>query len=85
MKVSVLFSPIVSLVELVFVQVWPFLTFYAIVNMMFAFIFRVLGLDYDQEEYDSLPEFVAYFLLAFRNSVGDMSAPSSSFWDDQCD
>ena len=79
MKVFEPFSPVIALIEEVFKYVTPFLLFYVIVNLMFALIYRALGVDYN-EEYLIMHKFFAYFMMSYRNSVGDLSPPESAFW-----
>jgi hypothetical protein len=36
--------------------------------------------DYGNYEYAKLDNFTAYFLQAFRNSIGDLATPAYDFW-----
>jgi len=40
-----------------------------------------LAIDpHGETEYQSLNRFVAYYILAFRNSIGDLATPEYNYW-----
>lgn len=52
---------------------------------MFSLIFQILGMQIPNQEskdsdYKELNIFVAYFFYTYRNSIGDINAPVTSFW-----
>lgn len=53
---------------------------------MFSLIFQILGMQIpnadgnDTTDYLELNIYVAYFLYTYRNSIGDINAPVTSFW-----
>lgn len=52
---------------------------------MFSLIFQILGMQIPNEDdkdsdYKELNIFAAYFLYAYRNSIGDIHAPGTAFW-----
>jgi hypothetical protein len=59
-----------------------FLIFYIGILIFFSLIYQVLGMELTHEdyEYEGLNIFVAFFLQAFRNSIGDLATPSYDFW-----
>ena len=83
-KVFQQFGTVVRLVEDVFVYTWPFLCFFMLVTFLFSLTNRVLGVSTyassEDNDYEDMNIFFAYFLMSFRNSLGDLSPPVSLFW-----
>ena len=79
------FGTVVRLTENVFVSTWPFLLFFFLVTMIFAMVFRVLGVDPypspDENDYEGMIIFFQFFMMSFRNSLGDLILPASVFWE----
>ena len=74
------FGVVVRLVEFVFKDVYPFLFFFLIVELLFGLVYRSLGVDTNRDDYEELDTFWSYFFMTFRNSIGDLEPPGSKFW-----
>lgn len=48
----------------------------------FAFSFRVLGVNFSEDDYPNVPKFVVTFMTTYRNSIGDIQAPGYDRWGD---
>jgi hypothetical protein len=63
-----------------------FLAFFFAILTNMSLIFQVLGLELpfgdtdDDFEYAKLNVFIAFFLQAFRNSIGDLATPTYDYW-----
>jgi|TARA_B110000285_G_C14601452_1_gene370853 hypothetical protein len=61
----------------------PFTIYFLLYTLFFAFLYKILGLQLDDEVY--LPveinsSFFGYFIYAMRNSIGDLADPDYSLW-----
>lgn len=74
------FSLLVKLVVQCLYDVIPFTIFLISWVTFFGMVYRILGMDIEPDDYDLLPSYFIYFIQTFRNSVGDIGAPSYSYW-----
>lgn len=54
--------------------------------LLFSIVFQISGLKFDNDQdYQNLNVFVKFMIQTYRNSVGDMLAPSYPIWIDLYD
>jgi len=49
-------------------------------TMIFSFLYRVQGIEIDDEDYQNVNTYAKFALQIFRNSIGDNKTPLYSFW-----
>ena len=74
------FGLLVQLFLQVLSDVTTFTTFFAGWIVIFAAIFQILGIQFDEADYPFLDTFTKYLLYSYRNSIGDISPPLYDFW-----
>jgi len=62
-----------------------FLFFYLVILLFFSLIYQILGVElglgfHGDYDYEQLDVFTAFYIHAFRNSIGDLSTPSYDYW-----
>ena len=64
------------------IQVFPFLVFFIMWITLFSVCYQTLKVEIQEadQDYPNLFSFMQYFLMAFRNSIGDIKAPGYSNW-----
>lgn len=43
--------------------------------ILFALLFKVAGISFDETDYTGLPEWATFIIYIYRNAIGDMSPP----------
>jgi hypothetical protein len=61
-------------------DMYVFMAFLLVCILLFSIEFTVLGVDYSNEEYPTMPISLYYFMQTFRNSIGDIAAPGYTKW-----
>jgi hypothetical protein len=59
----------------------PFVVFFMCWVILFTVLFLTLGIkikEDDAQDYNNLPKEIQFFLLTYRNSIGDISIPDYS-------
>ena len=74
------FGLLVQLFLQVLSDVTTFTTFFAGWIVIFAAIFQILGIQFDETDYPFLDTFTKYLLYSYRNSIGDINPPLYDFW-----
>jgi len=75
----------VQLVADCIVPLFTYLIFYFFILTFYSLIYQVLGYElaldnFGESDYESLDKNFAYYIMAFRNSIGDLSTPSYNYW-----
>jgi hypothetical protein len=61
----------------------PFIVFFFMWVILFAILFWILQVEISDKETDylKLGNFIAYAIMTYRNSIGDISVPGYTNWD----
>ena len=64
------------------IQVFPFVIFFIMWVTLFTVCYQTLKVEISsaEEDYPNVFTFMQYFLMTYRNSIGDISAPGYSNW-----
>ena len=75
---------LVQMVGMTISQVVPFMVFFLMWILFFTVCFMTLKVSIDNvdEEYANVFEFIQYFLMTYRNALGDSTTPGYSNWLD---
>ena len=77
LKVSKKFGIMTMMIAKAFIEAIPVLSIFILMIIFFALQFFVLGSNLEEAKvYEGVPLGVAYFLLTFENSVGNILRPS---------
>ena len=73
---------LVQMVGMTIVQVIPFTLFFIMWITFFTVCYQTLKVEISSadEDYPNVFSFMQYFLMTYRNSIGDISAPGYSNW-----
>ena len=52
---------------------------------MFAVMFQITGITFDEGDYPFLGTFTKYMMYSYRNSIGDINPPVYEFWSSRMD
>jgi hypothetical protein len=76
------FGKLVKLLAKCINDVLMFFSFYVISLAGMSLIFMVVGMEIseDDDDYSGLNIYLKYFIMIFRNSIGDTTAPSYDYW-----
>ena len=76
------FGKLVKLVAKCLNDVLVFFSFYIISLAGMSLIFMVIGVEIsaDNDDYSGLNIFLKFFIMSFRNSIGDSTTPSYDYW-----
>ena len=80
MRVSDNFASLVKLVGNVLRKVPPFTLFFFMWLVTLCLMFSCAGVSIVSEDYSHIYGAVAFFIQNFRNSIGDINAPSVDIW-----
>ena len=71
------FAFLVQMLEMSIFQVFPFLVFFMMWVTLFTVSYQTLKVEISSadEDYPNVFSFIQYFLMTYRNSIGDISAP----------
>ena len=58
----------------------PFLFFFVSWIACFCLLMLIAGWELDVQDYPGVNYYVAYIIQTYRNSIGDITPPSYSFW-----
>ena len=74
------FSNQISLIGYCLVDMIPFMVFFIGSIVVFSILFRICGMEIFLDDYAGFNTQSAYLVYAYRNSIGDLSAPVYNFW-----
>ena len=76
------FGKLVKLVHKCLNDILIFFSFYIISLAEMSLIFMVIGVEIsaDNDDYKGLNIFLKFFIMSFRNSIGDTTTPSYNYW-----
>lgn len=60
----------------------PFLAFFSLWVLFFVIEYKVLKMEYEDEEYKALNSFTQMLIITIRNSIGDIQMPKYTKWID---
>lgn len=76
------FGRFVKLLSQCFSDITVFITFMTLMMLFISVLYGVVGAEYSNEDYPSLPLELYYFFQSFRNSIGDIAPPGYENWLD---
>lgn len=59
-----------------------FLVYFLLYMIWFALLYRGMGIEFDQSESTFDEWYFRFLLVNFRNSIGDLQFPDTSYWND---
>jgi hypothetical protein len=75
------FGRMIRLIGAVLSELVIFMLFFIFWILVFAWLTRIAGQDFDDEEFPNLGVNAISVLNTFRNSVGDLVPPGTSLWN----
>lgn len=83
MQLSPEYSSLVSMVTSTFGSVGPFIRFLILWMIFFTVLYYNLRIEIEEgdEQYNNLPPILQYFMMTYRDSIGDISIPGYKGWD----
>lgn len=83
LRLNTEYSQLVQMVASTFGQVVPFINFFVMWVFFFAILYYNLQIEIDsaESEYLKVFEFGQYWLMTYRDSIGDISIPGYGEWD----
>lgn len=79
------FGNLVSLVKKCISDVIPFMFFFVMWILLFSFLFQLVGLEINLDDYEGFNVYSTYLMYTYRNSIGDLSTPEYNYWYDTLD
>lgn len=78
---------LVQMVGMTVLELVPFMVFFSFWIIFFTVCFQTLGvqINNDDSEYPNVALFAKYFLMTYRNSIGDISTPHYTNWIERYD
>lgn len=80
MRIYERYGFLVKMINITIKDMIPFTVFFLMFVLLFAILFLILKLGLDPEEYVQVDQLFGYFVMAFRNSIGDLTVPELSVW-----
>ena len=80
MRVSDNFASLVKLVGDVLGKVGPFIVFFIMWLITLSLLYKVAGINIENEDYKRLDKASSLVIQNFRNAIGDINAPSADDW-----
>ena len=58
-----------------------FTLFFFMINLFFAILFNQFGVIPNLDDYPGCHYYASLYIMVYRNSIGDISAPSYDYWN----
>lgn len=78
MRLSDDFGFLVKMIGITINELTPFIIFFMLYTIFFSIAFMITQID--TEKYERLNKDLGYFVLGFRNSIGDFHQPMYQGW-----
>ena len=80
MRIYKEFGQLVFLLQVCIADMKQFIVFLISWILFFTAFYQILGVEFDNGDYQDLNPILIIFLQTFRNSIGDISTPQYPIW-----
>lgn len=74
------FGMLVELISQVLRDIKYFMLFFICWLVLFSILYRIAGIQIEEDDYSNLWSFLTYIIVIFRNSIGDEQMPNPAHW-----